>query len=481
MPSATRDQIAPPPSSDYQQQRQGSGLDPAVVSAVIREADDGRLASYQDLLDELRETDGHLHSQLQAREQQVAGAPWELQPPERSGARGRRIAAWVSDVLKTIPEFNACLLHWMGAVYRGRAVVEVIWARDGRRLVPARMIPLHARRFSYTRYDWRLRLWDPSGDKPEFAWPGKPLDEFPAGKFIVHAPPIMGGYPTREGVGRAIIWPAVFKRWAWRDRMSASEIWGRGIRLATYKTGKDGGPQASKEDIDKAEELLDNFSGAASGVLADTIEPKLQMPTGTATLHQDIITDCNADISKAVNLGTLQSDAGTKGARSLGEVHRDQQLMLGRGDARELAQTLGQQLIRVMVERNFGRSAPVPELRFSPEPEEQLDSLAGRIEKLVTAGVVLKQAEVRDRFGYTDPEPGDAVIVPWSARQTFANSGPLGDVVHAKPGVRPELPETEPAEPAQPPAGAPSEPPPAQTKPGTVPEDAPAVEPDEGE
>lgn len=459
-------------------------MDPVTVSAVIREADEGRLASYQDLLDELRETDGHLHAQLQARESQVAGAPWELHPPEKSGARGRRIAAWCTEVLKAIPELNDAMTHWMGGVYRARAVTEAIWARDGRRLVPARLVTLHARRFSYTKRDWRLRLWDPSAEQPEYAWPGKPLDEFPAGKFIVHAPRIMGGYPTREGVGRAIIWPAVFKRWAWRDRMSASEIWGRGVRLGTYKTGQGGGPEASKEDIDKAEELLDNFSGAASGVLPDTITPALQMPTGESTLHAAIITDCNGDISKAVNLGTLQTDAGTRGARSLGEVHQDQQLMLARGDARALAHTIIMQLVRVMVIRNFGPSAPVPTMVFTPDPEDQLDSLAERVSKLITAGVVLKAAEVRDAFGYSDPEEGDAIVVPWSAREKFAQTGPLGDVVHAKPGVRPEppeKPETEPPEnePVAPPPGA--APPGREPTGGTVPEEAPAVEPDEGE
>ena len=86
---------------------------------------------------------------------------------------------------------------------------------------------------------------------------------------------------------------------------------------------------------------------------------------------------CNAEMSKAILGGTLGSDAGTRGARSLGEVHERNELMIARADAAISASTLRRDLLRPMVEFNFGPSAPVPSFAFAVDPAADLDKLSG--------------------------------------------------------------------------------------------------------
>ena len=84
--------LATPPYNDRFQQRYGSALSPQAITAAQRMGDTGYLYQFIDILDELRESDPHLHAELFKREAMVAGAEWELRPPEDSGALGAEIA-----------------------------------------------------------------------------------------------------------------------------------------------------------------------------------------------------------------------------------------------------------------------------------------------------------------------------------------------------------------------------------------------------
>ena len=80
---------APAPFNDRFARTLGSDLTPQLVAAALANAEIGYMWNQADLLDEVRERDGHLHSELQKREMRVAGAPWELKPPEGAGRSGR--------------------------------------------------------------------------------------------------------------------------------------------------------------------------------------------------------------------------------------------------------------------------------------------------------------------------------------------------------------------------------------------------------
>jgi phage gp29-like protein len=216
-------QLAPAPFNDRYTRTLGSDLTPQQVTLILNNADSGYLWQLADLCDEIRERDGHLHSELQKRELRVAGADWELIPPEGSGERGETIAKWCMARIREIEgcgdlsrDFVSAVADLQGAVFQGRVGLEAVWRDEGGWYVPRELYFLHPRRFAYGT-DWRIHLWDASGtsptswvpmntDSPFGLFPGLPLDRFPAGKFIVHRPRVRGVYPVKEGLGRLLVW-----------------------------------------------------------------------------------------------------------------------------------------------------------------------------------------------------------------------------------------------------------------------------------
>lgn len=423
--------LATPPYNDRFQYRLGSALTPQSLTAVQRQADIGYLYQWIDTLDELRETDPHMHAELFRREALVAGAEWELRPPEQSGEVGAKVADYVSRVLGDLDSrgdmslsFSDLLHHLMQGVYYGRSVAEVIWSDDGRRPVAAEFV--HPRRLAYAT-DWRLHLWDATGSgsaigavrtpaEQAFAqFPGVPLDLFPVGKFIVHRPRVRGGYPTREGLGRTLCWYALFKKFSMRDFLAFAEWAGRGLRVGTYNSGAnpESPVRAAPEDVAALQDALEAMSSTVSVVIPDTTKLNVMDAPSVNAVHERLVAICNSEMSKAIVGSTLGSEVGeTGGNRALGEVHERTTLTIARRDAESLAATLRRDLLGPIVHRAFGPGAPVPSIAFAVDPKADLDALAKRIDLLVKAGLPLGAEDVRNLLGLPDPQPGAQLMVP---------------------------------------------------------------------
>ena len=217
MPPRTNYETSPSPM-DRIQRRLGAGLTPQSITVTQRAADEGRMALWADLLDEVRQGDPHLHGDLQKRELSVAGADYELRLPtgatKRAGATALRLC---QDAIEAIAppagslavSFRGAMQNLLTANWHGRAAVEMVYSRDGRYTIPTEAYPIHARRLSWSNdLDWRLYLYDETtGDTRFSRFPGVPFSDramFPAGKILLHTPRLFGTYPTREGLGRAL-------------------------------------------------------------------------------------------------------------------------------------------------------------------------------------------------------------------------------------------------------------------------------------
>lgn len=404
------------------QQRFGSTLTPMVLTAAMRNADQGYMSPFVDLLDELRETDPHLHTVLAKREWGVAGAEWELRPAAVYDTGGEpedaaTVRVFCANALRAIPNLPDRIADLMGALYYGTAAVEVLWRTVGGYHWPSKLLPVHARMIHYGP-DGRTYLYADavgSGDlsrMPFGPWPGIALDSFPSGRFLVHTPRVRGGFRVREGLGRPCAWYSMFKRWVVRDAMALAEMAGRMARIGKYATGQGslGSLRSSNEDKGVLENALQNWTSAGSLVHPDTTEVTFEKPVGGKTIHQPLYALMNAEISKAVLGGTLTTEGGANGARSLGEVHKGGEDMIRRYDAVALAETLRRCLLAPLVRYNFGENVPVPRLVFTVDTPESMDSAAARVEKLVKVGLKVGQGWARDRFGIADPQPGEDLL-----------------------------------------------------------------------
>jgi phage gp29-like protein len=415
-------EVAPAGYNDRYQQVFGSqGLTPQTVSAVVNLANVGYLWQICDLLDEIREMDGHCASVVQKREQAVAGADWDiLAADDPKDPEQLRIAQWTKRELESVRGVQHCFSHLMGAAYYGHAVCEQIWIPINGRMRLVEMIPLHARRFAYAALtDWRLHLWDQVGNdkQPRLGmYPGVPLDAFPTGKFVWHTPRIRGGYPQREGLGRTLLWYSMMKRWAFRDWMALGEWAGRGLRIGTFNTGLDNDPKkkrATEEHKNALKQALLSFSSSSPAVIADTTAIEVLAMAHDIKIHQELIAACDAQMSKVALGNTLTTEVGsTGGNRALGERQGDEQLMLAISDEKQLSETIRRLVIAPMVRYFFGPGVPVPRIRFAVAPEESLLEHAKVIKTLVEAGANIPQAYAYEKFRIPAPKDGEAVMIP---------------------------------------------------------------------
>jgi phage gp29-like protein len=438
--------LAVAPHNDRFQIYYGNRLTPQVVTSAVTLANVGQMYLFMDVLDEVREMDPHLQALLSKREKQTSGAKWSCVAEDAKDAEAVQIAAWCEKELRGIRNLRKVFAHMMGGLYYAHGIVENVWFNDRGSLRLLKMECLHPRRFGYANTDWRLRLWDQTGNEIEptlATYPGLPLDGFPRGKFIVHRPHVRGGYPTREGLGRTAVWYSMFKRWTWRDWMSLAEWAGRGLRVGTYKVGNDDGtrtePRALDEDVQALSDAMEYMSSSLQVIIPDTVSLAITEMKGARSgdsVHSVLSRECDSQNSKLVLGGTLTTDPGSMGARSLGDTQKDEQIMLAISDAEEMCETFRYDVLAPMVLHRFGPSAPVPLIKIFVEPADSLDALANRVSKLASAGLAISQKWAYETFNIEPPAEGDLVMIP---REPVENPEAIGvDEARTDAGVTAE-------------------------------------------
>jgi hypothetical protein len=355
--------VAPWPLIDRWPILLGSNLSLQYLASVYRVCQNGYRQQYVDALDELLERDPHTQSVLEQRTLAVAGGRVELTPapdPNPKSARAKRAKEITEDLQRRIDAIPARTQAFYGlcfsALYYGAGASEVHWAlgADGWNVVGLGFI--HSRRVAWPdQNDWSAHIWDQGAVMPTMIglYPtenffGLRVRDAP-GKILLHTPTHRADYPTRDGLGRTIGFWQVIKNMAIRGAAQYVERFGKPWAIGTYSTveaSTDKPRAADDNDIKALEAALAALGvGSLSGAsLPDSVKITLLGPGISGTTnginHEKLIALCDEQISKAIRGGTLQVDAGDKGARSLGEVHAESDVRNARYDACCLADTL---------------------------------------------------------------------------------------------------------------------------------------------
>ncbi len=301
----------------------GYAVTPQGILAAFRQAEMGYPQRQCDLIDDLVENDCTLRNLFEQREQAVAGKPWVMQadgaePDAELGARVLGIA------LRRLPMIRV-IQHLLTVNRYGWACAEIDWGItviDGRAwIVPVWIAPVPARRFRISNYSTALMVPSATGidELRLYADPARPAgDELRAGKWITLRR--AGTWLARAGLMRSAAWPAMGKRYGFRDWLIYSQRFGLPLPVASYDE------TADDEAKDVAEEIVAKVGRDGGAVIPKSIT--LEMFDATkggenSKSHGGLIAHCNAEMSKLVNGGTLSNDnAGSGGASyALGEVH----------------------------------------------------------------------------------------------------------------------------------------------------------------
>ena len=129
-----------------------------------------------------------------------------------------------------------------------------------------------------------------------------------------------------------------------------------------------------------------------------------------ATAHGSLLEYIDSLISKAVLGQTLTTEAGDKGARSLGEVHDEVRHDIERSDAMALSQTLSRDLLRPLVALNRGERKRYPQVLIGREETIDIERISRAYQMLAPLGLETKKAQWYEILGLDAPEEDDETL-----------------------------------------------------------------------
>lgn len=400
-------------------QRIGGSLTPAQLTDIIRQADNGYMYRIVDLTNEMRQKDLHLQSILETHETDLAGLPWQIEPPEGATAVERKATDFCQKVLGALDEVPNLLGHLAGGFLDGHGVAETLVEKDGGYVVPVGFTLVHPRRFCHELSVGRLMWWDQAGGL--YPYPGVDFMATWPGKFISFTPRVVGDVQHREGLARPLLWAALFRNWDVRDWLSLAELAWKPWRVGSYAKS------ANDEDINNLKAVLRSMS--ASGIAVVPNETKIEVtwpenigPSGSP--HSELFDVFGREMSKAVLGTTTTMELGKRGNQTASKTGERMASKKLESRSRKMAGALRAHLLTPMVRMNFGDGVRVPMWTFNTEDEVDLLSYGQGINQLVTSGMTsIPASHVHKKTGI--PLPVD--FTDYTLQSASQVTGDAGD------------------------------------------------------
>lgn len=373
-------------------------------STVWREmtAEDGAAAiRYYDAMEA---KDGHYAAQLQTRKDAVLSKDVELKTYEE-GARADRVKAFCQEQIDRFDDFEGVVRQILDSLGSGVAVAELMYAREGGRIVLEDLRFRNPARFRFGP------LGGPQTGPPALrdfsagADAGEPL---PKNKMLVATFQERRGNRWGDPLGRHCWWPSWFKRQTLKFWLRMAEK-GPGSVVTQYPRGSE-------------EEERQNALEAARAINEDTAvalpegmpwEIAAAAREGRADVFQALVQDwANGEISEVILGQTLTSAGSDRGSGSLalGEVHNDVRQEKTSSDARLAGRVVTLQIFAPLIALNFGPDAPRVWYEIQADPEEDQDAKAKRYRTFVDMGLPVPVAHALEQFGIPELEQGQEVL-----------------------------------------------------------------------
>lgn len=374
-----------------------TGLDPARLAQLLRSAEQVDSRPYLELAEEMEEKYLHYAAQLATRKRAVVALEWSVEPASNK-LRDKKIAEFVA---KALPAIKAATFDLLDCIGKGFSVGELLWDTTGGEWKISSIERRDPRWFQHDRVDGKtLRMR--SDTNPE----GDPLTP---GKYLVINASGKSGLPIRGGLARAAAYAYLFHNFSLRDWVTFCEMFGIPLRLGRYEAGV-----ASQADLDVLFQAVRDLGTDSAAMLPKNME--IEFPTvgagrAAADLWEKLLDYLDRQVSKLVLGQTLTADTGQGGGGSyaLGNVHNDVRIDILRADATALASAINIQLVKLLVDLNFGGS-DYPTLRLPVDDPEDLVAMATIVGKAVEMGQPVGQQWFSEKFSIPLPAEGEAVL-----------------------------------------------------------------------
>lgn len=373
-----------------------ASLTPARMATILREAAMGEMHDFLTLAEEMEERETQWASVLSTRKRAIQSVAPQVEAASDS-AEDIRIADAVRDRITNHPDFFDLIGDVLDALSKGYSVIEIVWKIEAGQYVPERFEWHDPRLFQFdreTRKEIRKRV---QGDHN-----GAPLEPF---KFIRHVPRLKSGIPARNGLARLGLWSFLLKSYSLKDWAAFLEVHGMPLRLGKF------GPGASIEDKRVLLRAVRDLGADAAAIIPKEMEIEFIETKGFSEKpFEGFAMYIDKALSKAVVGQTMTSDAGSSGSLAQAKVHENVRTDIKEADAHQLCGTLNRDLVRPFVDLNFGPRAAYPKVQLPISEPEDFAALTSALKELVPLGLKVQMSEVRDRFGFADPQEGAELL-----------------------------------------------------------------------
>lgn len=387
-------------------------LTPSRLATILRNAAQGDADAYLTLAEECEERDLHYASVLGTRKRAVSGLPVIVEAASDSAEHIKQ-ADFIRQVV-ALPEFSDARDDLLDAIGKGYSVVELNYDTRKQPWLPRNRYAQKGngdwgevqgftwrdpRFFMFDRVTGQeLRLKDESA-----SFDGLALPQY---RFIVHRPRLKTGLPIRGGLARLVIIGLMCKWYSITDWLAFAEIFGMPLRVGKY------GPNATAEDIQTLVNAIANIGTDAAAAIPESMKIDFESPsntTGGAELFQNLAEWVDRQVSKAV-LGQTASTEGTAGRLGNDDLQADVRNDILKSDAKQIDNTLNRDLVRALIDLNFGVQDEYPRIVHQIIEPEDMQGLVDATTKAVSLGVEIEASWLRDKIGAPEPDKGAKLL-----------------------------------------------------------------------
>lgn len=375
-----------------------SGLDPARLARILRNAEGGDANAYLELAEEMEEKYLHYAAQLATRKRAIKGLEWDNDPAS-TRLQDRKISEFAGHL---IPVLKRATFDMADSIGKGYAVGEIMYDISGPQWKIKAIEWCDPRWFQFDKVDGRtLRM------RSDYNPDGEPLTP---GKYFVVRIAAKSGLPIRAGLARAAAWAWMCVNFSTRDWLTFSEEFGKPLRLGRYEGGT-----ATPGDLEILYEAVSSLGTDAAAMLPKSMEiefPEVQGARGDAGLWSGLIDHFDRKVSMLVLGQTLTADTGKGGGGSyaLGAVHNDVRRDILVADAEALAEAVNEQLVPLIINLNYVGVTDYPTLSLPVPTPEDLVAFSAIVETAVNIGQPVSQAWFSEKFSIPLPSAGEAIL-----------------------------------------------------------------------
>lgn len=385
---------------NYYEMVPSRAVSPAKLATILRAAAQGDIIEQAKLFEDMEEKDSHIFAEMAKRKGAVAGRPWSILPGEDTPQAGM-IAEFVQEVFNGL-DVEEMMLDALDAVGKGFSAQELTWEMSGGKWIVTGAMYCPQTWFQYVQGQTELRLINGNTD-------GEALT--PA-KWLIHRHKARSGSPYRGALYRVLAWLFLFRNYGIKAWTQFTESYGMPIRIGKYPLGT---PEAEQDTLLAALSAIATDAAAIipDGMMIEIIE---QAKTGNASHHERLLDWTGKSISIAILGQTLTTDAGDRGTQALGTVHDGVRRDILASDAKRLVASLNRQMIRPLVDLNFGPQEVYPYFQVELPDTEDKTALATNLKTLTDAGFKdIPVWWIRERFGIPEPGKDDVTLATLKA------------------------------------------------------------------